>query len=207
MALHDYAADILGSKTSIRLLRALSRYRGKVFTVRELSLAAGVSHPQASAVLKGLERRGVVKLQPVGKAYQVSLNEESYVIKSMIEPLFTAERDTVDSLIATIRPFFDYARILSAAVFGSVASGEEGNASDIDLLVIADDRGFAIRKAAGAAFAVLSQFGHVLSPLILSRERFAKDRDEELEKSILEHYVLVCGKDLREFAESGKTGR
>jgi hypothetical protein len=35
MVLRDYAADILGSKTSIRLLRTLARYEGKVFTVRE----------------------------------------------------------------------------------------------------------------------------------------------------------------------------
>jgi predicted nucleotidyltransferase len=207
MALHDYAVDILGSKTSIRLLRTLVRYRGKVFTVRELSMAAGVSHPQASAVLKRLERRGVVKLQPVGSAYQVSLNEESYIIKSMIEPLFAAERDTVNSLISTIRPFLNDARIFSAAIFGSVASGEEGDASDIDLLVITDDRDFANERAAGAALAVLSRFGHVLSPLILSRDRFARGRGKELEKSMLEHYVIVSGKDLMEVIESGKTSR
>ena len=94
VALHDYAADILGSKTSIRVLRTLARYGGKVFTVRELSAAAGVSHPQASAVLKELERRGVVRLQPVGKAYQVSLNKESYIVNSLIEPLFAAEKNT-----------------------------------------------------------------------------------------------------------------
>jgi hypothetical protein len=51
VALHDYAADVLGSKTSVRILRTLARYEGKVFTVRELSAASGVSHPQASAVV------------------------------------------------------------------------------------------------------------------------------------------------------------
>jgi DNA-binding transcriptional ArsR family regulator len=68
VALHDYAADVLGSKTSVRILRMLARYERKVFTVRELSAAAGVSHPQALVVLKELEKRGVVRLQPVGRA-------------------------------------------------------------------------------------------------------------------------------------------
>jgi predicted nucleotidyltransferase len=207
MALNDYAVDTLGSKTSARLLRILWRYRGKVFTLRELSLAAGVSHPQASAVLKGLEKRGIVKLQPVGRAYQVSLNEESYIVRSVIGPLFTAERETVNSLISAIKPFFDDGRILSAAIFGSVARGEEGEASDIDLLIIADDRDFANQRAAAAAIVVLTRFGHVLSPLIISRERFSKDRDEQLEKSIFEKYLLVAGKDLMEAVESGKTSR
>jgi DNA-binding transcriptional ArsR family regulator len=125
MALHDYVAEVLGSKANVRVLRALVRYRGKVFTVRELAKAADLSHPQASKVLKGLESRGVVRLQPVGRAYQVSLKDESYVLKSVIEPVFAAERDTVDSLVSTIRPFFEDERILSVAIFGSVARGLE----------------------------------------------------------------------------------
>ena len=207
MALHDYVAEVLGSKANARVLRALVRYRGKVFTVRELAKAAGLSHPQASKVLKGLESRGVVRLQPVGRAYQVSLNDESYILKSVIEPLFAAERDTVGSLASTIRPFFEDERIVSVAIFGSVARGLEREASDIDLLIVADDRDLANERAAAATIAVLSVFGHALSPLILDRGRFAKNGKGELERSILAHYTLVCGIDPKEIIANGKTGR
>jgi predicted nucleotidyltransferase len=207
VTLHDYAAEILGSKTSIRLLRTLARYKGKVFTVRELSAAAGVSHPQASTVLKELERRGVVRLQPVGRAYQVSLNEESYIVKSVIEPLFAAEKNTLGSMISAIAPFFDDPRIISAAIFGSVARGDEGTDSDVDLLIISDDREFATECAGRAVVTALSRFGHALSPLILEREKVLRDRDRDLEKSILERYMLVRGRDLREMVKSGKAGR
>ena len=207
VALHDYAAGILGSKTRIRLLRTLARYEGKVFTVRELSTAAGVSHPQASTVLKELERRGVVRLQPVGKAYQVRLNKESYIVSSLIEPLFAAEQSTVGSLISAIAPFFDDPRIISAAIFGSVARGDEGTASDVDLLIISDDREFASECAARAAVATLPRFGHALSPLILDEEKFLRDCDRDLERSILERYILVRGRDLREMVKNGKAGR
>ncbi len=206
VALHDYAADILGSRTSIRLLRTLARYEGKVFTVRELSGAAGVSHPQASAVLKGLERRGLVRLQPVGKAYQVSLNKESYAVNSLIEPLFVAEKDTVASLISAVAPFFDDPRIISTAIFGSVARGDEGEASDVDLLIISDDREFATECAARAMDTTVSRFGHALSPLILGEKKFRRDHDTDLEKSILERYILVRGRDLRE-VKNGKAAR
>jgi predicted nucleotidyltransferase len=207
MALHDYVTEVFGSKANVRVLRALVRYRGKVFTVRELAKAADLSHPQASKVLKGLESRGVVRLQPVGRAYQVSLNDESYVLKSLIEPAFAAERGTVNSLASTIRPFFEDERILSVAIFGSVARGLERETSDIDLLIIADDKDLANERAAAATVATLSVFGHALSPLILDRERFAKNGDGELERSILAHYTLVCGIDPKEIIASGKTGR
>lgn len=207
MTLHEYAAEILGSKTSIRLLRTLVRYKGKVFTVRELSAAAGVSHPQASAVLKELERRGVVRLQPVGKAYQVTLNQESYIVKSVIEPLFAAEKNTLDSLVSAIAPFFDDPRIISAAIFGSVARDDEGTDSDIDLLIISDDREFASECAGRAVVTTLSRFGHALSPLILDSKKFLRDHDVDLEKSILERYILVRGRDPREMANNGKAGR
>jgi predicted nucleotidyltransferase len=207
MALHDYVTEILGSKANVRVLRALLRYRGKVFTVRELARAADFSHPQASKVLRGLESRGVVKLQPVGRAYQVTLNDESYVLKSVIEPLFAAERDTVDSLASTIRPFFEDEGIVSVAIFGSVARGLERATSDIDLLIVADDKELANERAAAASVAALSAFGHALSPLILHTERFAKDGGRQLERSILAHYTLVRGIDPKEIIASGKTGR
>jgi predicted nucleotidyltransferase/DNA-binding HxlR family transcriptional regulator len=207
MALHDYVAEILGSKANVRVLRALVRYRGRVFTVRELAKAADLSHPQTSKVLKGLESRGVVRLQPVGRAYQVSLNDESYVLKSVIEPLFAAEGDTVNSLVSTIRPFFEDKRIVSVAIFGSVAAGREREASDVDLLIVAEDRDLANERATAATVATLSAFGHALSPLILDSERFAKNRNGELEKSILAHYTRVWGIDPKEIIASGKTGR
>ena len=207
MALRDYAEEILGSKGRVRVLRALVRYRGKVFTVRELAKAADLSHPQTSKVLRGLESRGVVRLQPVGRAHQVSLNDESYVLKSVVEPLFAAERNTINSLVSTIRPFFEDKRIVSVAIFGSVARGLEREASDIDLLIVSDDRDLANERAAAATVATLSMFGHALSPLIIERERFAKNSKGELERSMLAHYTLVCGRDPKEIVASGKASR
>lgn len=207
VALHDYLTEILGSKANVRTLKTLLRYRGKVFTIRELAKTAGLSHPQVSRVVKELERRGIVKLQPVGRAYQISVNEESYVLKSMIEPLFRAEENTVNSFISTIRPFFRDTRISSVAIFGSMARGLERNTSDIDLLVIAEDREIANESVARASAATVSGFGLALSPLIMEEERFIREHNRELEKSILESYILVYGKDPKEIIESGKASR
>ena len=65
----------------------------------------------------------------------------------------------MDSLVSEIAPFFDDPRIISAAIFGSVARGDEGRASDVDLLIISDDREFANECAAKAMATTLSRFG------------------------------------------------
>ncbi len=205
--LHSYADEVLGKKANLRVLRALVRHRGKVFTVRELARTAGLSHPQVSTVLRELEPRGIVKLQPVGRAYQVTLNDQSYILRSVIEPLFAAEERTIESLIADIRPLFEKEGIVSAAIFGSVARAEEGETSDIDLLVVAKDKELANERVSAATGIILSRFGRALSPLILDEERFMRNRGTDLERSILADHILVCGRDLGELVRSAKASR
>jgi predicted nucleotidyltransferase len=205
MALHDYLDEIVGSKASIRVLKALVRYRGKVFTIRELARTSGLSHPEVSLVVRDLERRGVVRLQPVGRAQQVTLNEESYILKSMVEPLFAAETNTLKALVSTIGPLFKHSRISAVAIFGSVARGLEKKISDVDLLIISSDKDLANERAARATTAVLSRFGLGLSPLVMNEDSFRQGG--ELVESILESYTMVCGRDLREVLGNGEVGR
>jgi len=207
VALHDYTTEVLGSKANLRVLKTLLNYRGKIFTIRELARTAGISHPEASKVVRELEKRGVLNLQPVGKAIQVSLNEESYILKSIVEPIFRAEKSTLSYLISTIKPFFIDKRITSVAIFGSVARGVERDNSDLDLLVIADDKEFANACISRASLASASKFGFALSPLIMGRARFIRERNKDLEKSILVSYAIVSGKDLSEVIQNVKASR
>ena len=148
-----------------------------------------------SKVIKELEAASVVKLQPIGKAYQIMLNEESYILRSIIEPAFKAEQETVNELISTIRPFFVNKKILSAAIFGSVARGQEKRSSDVDLLVVAEDKEIANESVAEASTVALSTFGTALSPLIMNKDQLVSRRNKKLVKSILESYLLVYGKN------------
>lgn len=207
MALHDYMDGVLGSKASLRVLRTLVRYEGKVFTVRELARTSALSHPEVSLVVKNLERRGMVKLQPVGRAYQVILNEENYVLKSIVEPMIGAEKNTLNSLVSTIRPFFKKAGVTSAVIYGSVAKGVEKETSDVDVLIVADNIETARDCAARASAAALAKFGVGLSPLVIGRTRFIRRQNENFEKSVMESYILVWGKDLKELVGSVKIGQ
>ncbi len=206
MSLHEYASVVVGSDASVRLLRSLVTYRGKIFTMRELARTAKVSHPEASRILKRLEKKAVVKLQPVGRARLASRNAESYVLTRMIEPIFRAEKETLPDIVATVASIFRASRAVSIAIYGSVARGAETERSDVDLLVVTDDREQAIERASRANSAISSRFGVALSPLIISEQAFAERGHAELVNSILDSYILVCGEDLRELAEHVKAG-
>lgn len=207
VALHEYLDEVLGSKASVRVLKSLVRYRGKVFTIRELARTSGLSHPEVSLVVKDLERKGVVRLQPVGRAQQVVLNEESYILKSIVEPMIKAEENTLNSLVSKVKPFFEDKRVMSVAIFGSVAKGLETKASDIDLLIVADDRELANERAARASAAALSEFGWGLSPTIMDRTLFVRKQNGDFVKSVLQSYKLVYGRDLKELVGDVETSR
>ncbi|MDG6906034.1 MAG: MarR family transcriptional regulator [Nitrososphaerota archaeon] len=204
MVLHEYAGEELGSRAVLRVLRTLHKYRGKVFTIREVARTSGISHPEASVVLRNLERRGIVKLQPVGKASQVSLNEESYILKSIVEPMSKAEQNTLRALLSSIKPFFTDRRIISAAIFGSAARELEKTTNNIDLIVITEDVDFASECVSKANMICVTKFGYALSPLIVDRARFIREMNTDPEKSILGSYLMVNGIDLSGSAQNAK---
>jgi len=81
MKLHGYLEQMVGDKVSVSVLRALIRYKGKIFTIRGLARDAGASHPRVSETVGELERLGMVQVQPIGRSHQVSLNEKSHALK------------------------------------------------------------------------------------------------------------------------------
>src|SRR5574337_50289 len=139
MLLHRYLEDVLGNKASITLLRTLINYQGKIFTMRGLAVEAKVTPNEAALTIHDLERFGVVKIQPVGRAYQLELNKKSYILNKIIEPIIESEKNTLDQLLVLLKKYLDTKKIITAVIFGSVVKGQEKIDSDIDLLVISND--------------------------------------------------------------------
>ncbi|WKT57920.1 nucleotidyltransferase domain-containing protein [Candidatus Nitrosotenuis chungbukensis] len=144
MLLHVYLEHVLGNKVAIALLRTMIRYRGKVFTVRGLANTAHVSINETALTVHDLEKLGIINIQPIGRAYHLELNEKSHIFNKIIEPIVNAEKNTISELIQTLRKHLDTKKIITAAIFGSVASAEEKIDSDIDLLIISNDHDHAI---------------------------------------------------------------
>jgi len=171
-------------------------YQGKIFTVRGLAETANVSTSEAAVLVEQLEKYGVIRIQPVGKSYQISLNQKSYILNKIIKPILKAEERTLGELVSTLKKHLSK-RIVSAAIFGSISRGEEKEDSDIDLLVISDNFDFDTALISRAQEEVSLIFHSNLSPLIFGEKEFRAKKNDKLVRSIIANYIMVTGKDLR----------
>lgn len=93
MLLHRYLEEVLGNKVGITLLRTMINYQGKIFTIRGLAKEAKVTPNEAALTIHDLERFGIVKIQPVGRAYQLELNKKSYILDKIIETITSQKKN------------------------------------------------------------------------------------------------------------------
>ena len=196
MLLHRYLEQVLGNRVAITLLRTMVNYRGKIFTMRGLGNEAKVSHNETALVLHDLEKLGIIKIQPLGRAYQVSLNEQSYILNKVIESIIEAEKNTIHELIQLLKKHLDAKKVISAAVFGSIAKSEEKLDSDMDLLVISNDHDHAIGLVSSASQQVFSKFHVGLSPIIFTEKEFKAKQKGSLIQSVIDNHILICGKKI-----------
>jgi len=196
MLLHRYIEHVLGNKVAITLLRTMINYRKKIFTMRGLANEAKVSHNETALTIHDLEKLGIVKIQPVGRAYQLELNEQSYILNKVIEPIIEAEKNTVNGLIQLLKKHLDTKKVISAAIFGSVVKSQEKLESDMDLLVITNDHDYAIGLISGASEYAFTKFHVGISPIIFTEKEFKAKRRGSLIQSITDNHILICGKNI-----------
>ena len=197
MLLHRYLEQVLGNKTVITLLRTMITYRGKIFTVRGLADEADVSTNETALLVHDLEKMGIIKIQPIGRAYHLELNEKSYLLSEIIEPAINAEKNTINELIQVLRKYFDTKKIITAAIFGSVASVEEKIDSDIDLFIISNDHDHAITLVSEASKQVSVRFNGILSQIMFTEKEFKAKQKGSLVQSIIDNHILICGKKIQ----------
>jgi predicted nucleotidyltransferase len=198
MQYHDYLESLLSSRAILRLVKVLLAHPGKVFTVRKLASDANVSSSKAAVSVQELEKYGIIRIQPVGRSYLLTLNEHNYILNKILKQIIRAEKDTLDELVVTLRRHLKDDKIISAVLFGSVAVKKEGQDSDIDLLIVSNDFASATATVSKAQEAVSSIFNGRLSPLIMNERELVAKKKGPLVHSIVANHKAVAGKSLRE---------
>jgi len=195
MLFHNYLEELLGSRTKIKILRALNRHKGKEFTIRELANYIKISHTGVHKTLNDLYNMNAVTLKSIGKSHTVALNQESH-IADLLDILYGFEEGTLRELQKMIKSkLCNQASIESAAIFGSIARREENPLSDIDLLIVSSDREKAEDTVSELRVEVSRRFGNPISTYIMTREEMDKERPPSL-KEIPRRYIMICGKSL-----------
>jgi len=196
MKFRNYIENLIASPAKTSVLRILLRYPDRRFTGRELASFADLSHPGALKALKALEAFNLVTISSHGRAYVISLNKESPLIKDL-QPLFEGESGAQSELVRRIGETFE-GTSASVFLFGSVARGEEEATSDIDILVVTRKRREALDAIGRLQLEISRAYGNHLSAMILSQSELKRPENSELVEEIRKCHIHVCGRLLEE---------
>ena len=197
--------SVFDQATKVKLLRVMFSTRAEM-PVRKIALAAQVSHVQAGSALASLQNLGAVVSHRAGQALLYSLVLENVLVARMLAPLFESEQRLRQDLLKDIAHEL---RGVAKAVFiyGSVAMGAEGPASDLDLLVIPSARGGrgTEDKLQRLASNIREGYGCELAPLVLSLSEIMKryKTKDPLIVAIVGQSVPVIGASLSDVIANG----
>ncbi len=178
--LFDPLDHLLGTRTKVRLLRALVPLDRPV-SGREAARLAGVSRIALRA-LEELESAGILNQGEATGQHLFTFNRR-HRLAPVIEQLFDAERRFTSTIFERLTEALEAAQsVQSAMVFGSSARGEAGPGSDLDILVIV--QGQEAREGVHSALVDLTpglstEFGVRLSPVVLTLEQFRQQSEAD----------------------------
>ena len=196
--------EILNTEAKIRILRFLCRtnaqWNGSQIA-KEIKITPAATH----TALRALQKEGVLTLRNMGKAHVYSLKEGSFLVSSLLKPLFIKEENILDIIIALIKRKISGSKvkrdITSVALFGSVNIRQEHPASDIDLVVVVENakaKPVVERLFEEADERISKEFGNTLSPYLNTRSEFKAKHKKGLAvvKNILKTHRIIYGERL-----------
>ncbi|MFC1875338.1 nucleotidyltransferase domain-containing protein [Chloroflexota bacterium] len=124
---------ILGSKLRGKVLGWLFTHPDERYFVRQLTSLLREDSTNVSRELIRLEKTGILVSTKEGKQKYYQANRKSPIYNEL-HGLIVKTTGVADALRSALAPLAD--RIMVAFIFGSIASGNEGRASDIDVIVV-----------------------------------------------------------------------
>jgi predicted nucleotidyltransferase len=160
------------------------------FYLREISRITGISPGTLHRELGALEEVGLVSKASVGNQVRFQAERRSPVFPELAT-LLKKTFGLVDVLREALEAFASSIEV--AAVFGSVARGEERRDSDVDLLVIGD---IDFTKLVLTLQAPQQRLGREINPVVHSRAGFDKlvdSKDRFVHRILKEPLLFVMG--------------
>jgi predicted nucleotidyltransferase len=190
-------ADALFAKVQQRVLGVLFRNPERSFYANEVIALARSGTGAVQRELARLEGAGLVTTSRLGKQKHYRANQDSPVFEEL-RSLMLKTSGLVDVLRDALAPSSDLIR--SAFVCGSVARGDDTAASDIDLMVVADDLTYA--DLFSALEEASTRLGRKVAPTIYSRKELARrlKQDSSFLTRVLEQPKLWVVGDERALA-------
>lgn len=195
---------ILNTEAKTRILRFLCKTNAE-WNGRRIAKEIGITPAATHAALSALYKEGVLQLRNVGSTHIYSLKQGSFLVTSLLKPLFAKEDKVLDAVVEMIKhkisSYKSKRGILSVALFGSTSVQQETAASDIDIAVIVENA--KAKNPVEHLFEevdakVSKEFGNAVSPYINTQAELKVKHKQGLAviKNILKSYRLIYGKRL-----------
>jgi predicted nucleotidyltransferase len=166
-------SDALFTPVQQRVLGLLFGQPERRFQSAELIRLAGAGTGAVHRLLTRLAATGLLRVETVGKQKFYQANERAPVYAELVG-LVRKTVGLAGPLQKALAPLAD--RIAAAFVYGSVAKGADRAASDIDLMVIADELDYATLVSALAA--AEESLARPVSPNLMTRAEWRRKRLE-----------------------------
>lgn len=165
-------ADALFTTTQQRVLGALYGNPQRSFTVSELIASTGAGSGAVQRELAKLTTSGLLTVRPVGNQKHYQANHAAPIHGELVA-IMQKTVSLAEPLREALAPLA--ARIEQAFVFGSIARGEAGPRSDVDLMVVGDAT---FADVVEAVYPLHARLGREVNPIVLTAKEFlsrAKD--------------------------------
>jgi DNA-binding transcriptional ArsR family regulator len=197
--------QVLTGEVAVRLLRFFC-HKGGEWSGRRLAREIGVHPTTAHHALRQLRQATIVEFKRVGSSFVYSLHDEHLLVRELLRPLFQREAQLLEQVAALVRaelPATLRGAVVTVAVYGSVARGQERATSDLDLLVLV--RSLQAKPAVHAAFErmgarVMRACGNSLAVYVntVQEARQKVRKGFPVFHSILAHHQVLWGRPLQE---------
>ena len=130
------ASIIFSTKAGLQIAKLIFNYPHKSFHIRELARLTSFSTTAITKAIENLEKYKLIKVEMnVAKEIKANIDSESYANYKLIFNIYRIMRY---GLINTIKVFLNNPECI--VLFGSFAKGEDIEESDIDLLIITNNK-------------------------------------------------------------------
>ena len=203
MKIHNPLDKILNNEIKIKILRQLCK-TNEESSGRQIADEIKVSPAACHKALHELYSQKVLNFRNIGNTHLYSLNSKNIVVDTLIKSVFSQESQIPEAIYKVIKSGLSKSvrqKIVSLAIFGSLANKKEKASSDIDILILVKDKNDISeveRSIYETGEEISSKFGSTLSPYIQTVDDFKKKNTDRLPVifNILNSHKLIMGEPL-----------
>lgn len=169
--------DIVSSRVKAELLRLLFGLVQPELHLRELVRQSGLSLGTVQQELRRLTRVGLVLARKDGNRVYYRANPDHPTFRDLCSLVLKT-----DGLAGVLQPAFKTPDVEVAFVFGSVARGDAGAGSDVDLMIIGS---VGLRRVATLLSGKSDRLGREINPHVMTPGEFVERKNKR------DHFVTA----------------